>query len=82
MKPLLAIGNLPGHLPQINHIIVEWLGLEGTSRIIKLQPPPHRQGQQSPYLILDQAAQGSIQPLNTSIKSMSLKLLAIGSSVG
>jgi len=42
--------------------IIEWLGLEGTSRIIKLQPPCHRQGCQPPHLILDQAAQGSIQP--------------------
>ena len=29
---------------------------------MKLQPPRHRQGHQSPYLILDQAAQGPIQP--------------------
>ena len=36
--------------------------LEGTSRIIKLQPPCHRQGHQPPHLVLDQAAQGSIQP--------------------
>jgi len=36
--------------------------LEGTSRIIKLQPPCCRQGYQSPYLILGQAAQSPIQP--------------------
>jgi len=36
-----------------NHRIIEWLGLEGVSRIIKLQPP---------YLMLGQAAQGPIQP--------------------
>jgi len=35
--------------------IIEWLGLEGTSMIIKLQPPSRRQGHQSPYLILEQA---------------------------
>ena len=42
--------------------IIEWLGLEGTSRIIKLQPPCHRQGHQHLYVILDQAAQCPIQP--------------------
>jgi len=36
--------------------IIEWLGLEGTSRIIKLQPPRCKQGHQRPHLILDQAA--------------------------
>jgi len=41
---------------------MEWLRLEGTSRIIKFQPPCHRQGHQPPCLILDQAAQGPIQP--------------------
>ena len=44
------------------HRIIEWLGLQGTSRIIELQPPCCRQGLQPPYLILDQAAQGPIQP--------------------
>jgi len=29
---------------------------------MKLQPPCHMQGHQPPYLILDQAAQGLIQP--------------------
>jgi len=45
-----------------SHSIIEWLGLEGTSRIIKLQPRHHRQGFQPPHFILDQAAQGPIQP--------------------
>ena len=27
------------HLPSQNHRIIEWLGLEGTPRIIKFQPP-------------------------------------------
>ena len=42
--------------------IIEWLGLERTSRIIKLQPSCCRQGHQPPHLIPDQAAQGPIQP--------------------
>jgi len=42
--------------------IIEWLGLEGTSRIMKLQPPCHRHGHQPPHLILHQAAQSPIQP--------------------
>ena len=37
---------------------IEWLGLEGNSRIIKLKP----QSCQPPHLILDQAALGPIQP--------------------
>ena len=37
-------------------------GLEGTSRIMNLQPLCHRQGHQPAYLIVDQAAQGPIQP--------------------
>jgi len=36
--------------------------LEGTSRIIKLQPLCRRQGHQPPHLILEQAANGPIQP--------------------
>jgi len=38
------------------------LGLEGTSRIMKLQPHPPRQGHQPVHLIPAQAAQGPIQP--------------------
>jgi len=38
------------------------VGLEGTSRITKLQPPHHKQGQQPPHVIPFQAAQGPIQP--------------------
>ena len=48
--------------PVDNRRITEWLGLEGTSRIMKLQGPCLRQGHQLPYLILAQAAQGPIQP--------------------
>jgi len=44
-----------------HRIILEWLGLEGTSRTIKLQLPHYRQGHQPPHLIPDQAAQGPIQ---------------------
>ena len=43
-------------------ILTERPGLEGTSRILKLQCHSHRQGRQPPYLMLDQAAQGPIQP--------------------
>jgi len=46
----------------ISHRITEWPRLEGTSRVIKLQQPHHRQSHQPPHLILDQAAQGPIQP--------------------
>ena len=46
----------------INQRITEWPGLEGTSRIMNLQPPRHRQNHQPPHLILDQAAQRHIQP--------------------
>ena len=38
------------------------LGLEGTPRIMKLQHPCCGQGHQPPHLMLDQAAQGPIQP--------------------
>ena len=44
------------------HRIIEWLRFEGTSRITKLQPLCSLLGHQPPYLILDQAAQGPIQP--------------------
>ena len=37
--------------------IIEWLGLEGTSRIIKFQLPCHRQGHKPSYLILDHTKQ-------------------------
>jgi len=43
-------------------VIIEWFGLEGTPRIIKLPPPCHRQGHPPPELVLDQAAQGPNQP--------------------
>jgi len=33
--------------------IIEWLGLEETSRIIKIQPPCLRQDHQFPYQMLD-----------------------------
>jgi len=46
----------------VNHRITEWPWLEGTSRIVNLQPPSHRQGQQLPHLIPDQAAQGPVPP--------------------
>ena len=39
-----------------NHRTTEWLGLEGTSEITKLQPPRHRQGHHPPHLILDQSS--------------------------
>jgi len=42
--------------------ITEWLGLEGTPRIFKFQPPCRMQGHQPPHLIPDQAAQSPIQP--------------------
>jgi len=42
--------------------MIEWLGLEETPKIIKFQPPCHRQSHQPPHLmVLDQVAQGSIQ---------------------
>ena len=44
------------------HRITEWLGLEGTSRIIKFQPLCHRQGCQLLDQVLDQIVQGPIQP--------------------
>ena len=47
-----------------NHRIIDWLGLEGTPRITKLQSPCHKQGYQPLYLILDQAAQGPIHSLS------------------
>ena len=35
---------------ELHYRIIEWLGLEGTSRIIKLQPPCCMQSCQSPYI--------------------------------
>ena len=45
-----------------HHRITEWPGFEGNSRIMNLQALCHRQGHQPPHLILDQVAQGPIQP--------------------
>jgi len=47
---------------ELYHGIIEWLELEGTSRIMKLQLPHCRQSHHPPHLILGQAAQGPIQP--------------------
>ena len=41
---------------------MEWLGLEGTLRIITFQPPCHRQSCQLLDQVLDQIAQGPIEP--------------------
>jgi len=46
---------------RMNHRI-EWLGLEGTTRIIKFPPPCYRQGHQPPNMVLEQVARGPIQP--------------------
>jgi len=49
------------------HRTIQWLGLEGTSRIMKLQPLCCMQGHQPPHLIPAQAAHGPIHlALNTS----------------
>uniref|UniRef100_G1NQP0 FAT atypical cadherin 3 n=1 Tax=Meleagris gallopavo TaxID=9103 RepID=G1NQP0_MELGA len=48
-------------IPPENQRIAVKLGLEGTSKIMNLQPLCHRQGYQPPHLILDEAAQGPIQ---------------------
>ena len=45
-----------------DHRIIEWLELEGISRIINFQLPCHRQGYQPPYLVPEQVAQSSILP--------------------
>jgi len=52
----------PDSFHSMSHKIIEWLGLEGTPRIIKFQHPCHRQGCQPPHLVSDQASQGLIQP--------------------
>ena len=44
------------------HKIIECIVLEGISRIIKIEPLHCRQGHKPPHLILDQAAQVTIQP--------------------
>jgi len=49
-------------LANIATLLIEWLGLEETPRIIKLQPHCHRQGHQPLDLLLDQVAQGPNQP--------------------
>ena len=41
--------------------IIEWLGLEEASRIIKFQPSCHRKGCQLLDQVLDKIAQGAIQ---------------------
>jgi len=51
--------SLTTHFPDVES---EWPRLEGASRMMNLQPPHHRQGHQLPRFILDQAAQGPIQP--------------------
>ena len=50
------------YLTEQDHRITEWSGLEGTLRIMNLQPPLRRQGHQPSRLIPAQAAQGTIQP--------------------
>ena len=52
---------LPGQPESQNHRIIEWFRLEGTPRV-KFQFPSHRQGHQPPELVLDQVAQGLVQP--------------------
>ena len=56
--------------------ITEWPGLEGTSRIVNLQPPCHRQGHQPPHSIQDQAAQGTGKKDKISLEVIVLQLLA------
>jgi len=59
--PLTSM-SLELHFQEVSHRIIECLELKENSRIIKLHPPCHMQGQQPPDLILHQAAQGPIQP--------------------
>jgi len=56
--------------------IIEWVGLEGTSRIMKLHPPHHRQGLQPTHLIAGQAAQGPIQPSTEHLQGRDLHSLS------
>lgn len=58
--PLTSM-SLELHFQEVSHRIIECLELKENSRIIKLHPPCHMQGQQPPDLILHQAAQGPIQ---------------------
>ena len=44
------------------HRIIKWLVLEETPSVIKFQIPCHKQGYQPPDPVLDQVAQGPIQP--------------------
>jgi len=55
---------------------MEWLGLEETPRIIRFQPPSHRQGHQPPDVIVDQAAQGSIHPGSEHLQGWSIHSLS------
>ena len=52
---LFPVCNSPAFSERSLHRITEWLGLEGTPKIIKLQFPCSRQDHQPPYLILDQS---------------------------
>jgi len=58
------------------HRIIEWPGLEGTSKINKPQLPCHRQGHQPPHLILDQAAQDLIQSGPEHLQGQSIRNLS------
>jgi len=64
-RPVLGPGACDYHIQRdfsSGHRITEWHALQGTSRIMKLQLPCHRQGRQPPRTVLDQAAQDPIQP--------------------
>ena len=54
------------------HRIIEWLGLEGTFKIIWFQPPCYRQG----HLPLDQAAHSPIQPSLDCLQGMVIHTLS------
>lgn len=58
-----------------NNGIIKWLELEGTPWIIMFQSPCHRQGHQSPNLVLGQVTQGPIQPrISNSVVSLDIQL--------